>query len=659
MTFKNCRALKTIVSSLLIAQLALAIPAARAQEAGTLGNDDDDAPAGTLRVIPNTEAPKANEPPAAKPHAQPPASGNAKATGNAITKPYCEGLANMDDDVKKVKEWLALTKQNQNSHMTMAVKGQMPELVKGQDEFAKEASQKLGKRAESMCEYRRVMLKRIDSAEQRLKTTSEAAAGVEACTREKELHDFIWELNAYHRTYMGIVEKVRNGERSRDGKTQTSKGLVQFFFEGSRQNAGQIAKANSMISGSSVALLPINSKPLATEFAESWGPNAEKQSGQELQKPLGTGAVFANIMDGLYYEKESAEKTAKKIQTLGAELKSGHPGCNLSDPTIPGVKKYDGRSPVDSSSARVKNLPKSDNGDVTAADTRPSRDPTGDRIKELRKVPPGGETPEERKERTRELDELTAERAAAKADADKYQANVDRRDSAALAPTGPRTQVSGSDREGRDNTTTRERLAKLPGESDAPPKDLEMPKNTNNDSTASNFLSNNAGLLVGGALVVGGGTAYYFWDKNEKKKKQDEWDAYWLSVQPKTGTTTSSSVDTSHRLMNRTAISNAIVGMTLPGLQVAIVDANGNTLSGQDTDITISCVNPIPCSLTGTTIVRSVNGVATFTDLRFLSPHVGVRLRYSTTWGGIEQSNGFDVTSGAATATSTSTAIRQ
>ena len=63
--------------------------------------------------------------------------------------------------------------------------------------------------------------------------------------------------------------------------------------------------------------------------------------------------------------------------------------------------------------------------------------------------------------------------------------------------------------------------------------------------------------------------------------------------------------------------SNAVAGAAItPAMQVAVQDAQGNTVTTATTSITLAIgTNPASGTLAGTTTVAAVNGVATFSNL--------------------------------------------
>ena len=65
--------------------------------------------------------------------------------------------------------------------------------------------------------------------------------------------------------------------------------------------------------------------------------------------------------------------------------------------------------------------------------------------------------------------------------------------------------------------------------------------------------------------------------------------------------------------------SNAVVGQPIsPAITVAVVDAKGNTITTNNTQLVTLAIasGPAGAKLLGTTTVRAVNGVADFTNLR-------------------------------------------
>ena len=87
-------------------------------------------------------------------------------------------------------------------------------------------------------------------------------------------------------------------------------------------------------------------------------------------------------------------------------------------------------------------------------------------------------------------------------------------------------------------------------------------------------------------------------------------------------------------------------GSTFGPISVAIVDFNGLVVTTDNRPVTISLVNPGGATLSGTTTVSAVNGVATFTDLSV--DRVGTYSFLATAEGLIsDESAAFNITSGA------------
>ena len=68
--------------------------------------------------------------------------------------------------------------------------------------------------------------------------------------------------------------------------------------------------------------------------------------------------------------------------------------------------------------------------------------------------------------------------------------------------------------------------------------------------------------------------------------------------------------------------SNAVAGAaSAPAVQVAVQDAQGNTVTTATTSITVAIgTNPASGTLAGTTTVAAVNGIATFANLSINNP---------------------------------------
>ena len=91
-------------------------------------------------------------------------------------------------------------------------------------------------------------------------------------------------------------------------------------------------------------------------------------------------------------------------------------------------------------------------------------------------------------------------------------------------------------------------------------------------------------------------------------------------------------------------------GATMPTVRVAIQDAGSNTLLGSSASVTLAIgTNPGGGTLSGTTTVAAVNGVATFSNLSINKAGTGYTL--TATSGALTSatSSAFNITPGAAT----------
>jgi large repetitive protein len=111
-------------------------------------------------------------------------------------------------------------------------------------------------------------------------------------------------------------------------------------------------------------------------------------------------------------------------------------------------------------------------------------------------------------------------------------------------------------------------------------------------------------------------------------------------------------VGTGTRLAFVVQPSNVTAGVAIsPAVQVAVQDANGNTVTSSTAPVTVGVgTNPGGGTLSGTLTVNAVNGVATFADLSIDRTGAGYTL--SATSSGLTEatSSGFDVTPGTALA---------
>src|SRR5207245_4218693 len=92
--------------------------------------------------------------------------------------------------------------------------------------------------------------------------------------------------------------------------------------------------------------------------------------------------------------------------------------------------------------------------------------------------------------------------------------------------------------------------------------------------------------------------------------------------------------------------SNAVAGAaSAPAVQVAVQDAQGNTVTTATTSITVAIgTNPASGALTGTTTVAAVSGVATFANVSINNPGTGYTFTASATTLTGATSNSFNIT---------------
>ena len=92
--------------------------------------------------------------------------------------------------------------------------------------------------------------------------------------------------------------------------------------------------------------------------------------------------------------------------------------------------------------------------------------------------------------------------------------------------------------------------------------------------------------------------------------------------------------------------SNAVAGAaSTPAVRVAVQDAQGNTVTTATTSITVAIgTNPASGTLSGTTTVAAVNGVATFANVSINNPGTGYTFTASATTLTGATSNSFNIT---------------
>ena len=94
---------------------------------------------------------------------------------------------------------------------------------------------------------------------------------------------------------------------------------------------------------------------------------------------------------------------------------------------------------------------------------------------------------------------------------------------------------------------------------------------------------------------------------------------------------------------------NGSAGVTLGAVSVAAKDAAGNTVAAYTGDVTVALgANPGSATLSGTTTVKAVAGIATFSDLKLNRPGTGYTFAFSASGLTGVSSSSFDVTAGSA-----------
>jgi len=95
---------------------------------------------------------------------------------------------------------------------------------------------------------------------------------------------------------------------------------------------------------------------------------------------------------------------------------------------------------------------------------------------------------------------------------------------------------------------------------------------------------------------------------------------------------------------------NTTAGAAIPSITVAIEDSLGNVLTSATNPVTIAIgANPASGTLTGTTTVSAIDGIATFSNLSINTAATGYTLAASSTSLTGTTSNSFNITAGAAT----------
>lgn len=212
-----------------------------------------------------------------------------------------------------------------------------------------------------------------------------------------------------------------------------------------------------------------------------------------------------------------------------------------------------------------------------------------------------------------------------------------------------------------------------PGDDDPPPPAVDTPPATPEEvggksgSGVGGWLSDNSGWLIPVGLVGAGVGGYYLYNRHQQKKEEKNWElkddiarlqtkvaARSNSAGSSSGNGTTTVTITANniyspqgsQLLIESAPSGTVsAGQSLTDIRIKIVDRNGVGTLDNLTDVTVSCVTPSPCSLTGTLRVTSNQGVATFSGLKFTEGHTGVVLRFSAPgFNSVTMSNSINVT---------------
>ena len=121
-----------------------------------------------------------------------------------------------------------------------------------------------------------------------------------------------------------------------------------------------------------------------------------------------------------------------------------------------------------------------------------------------------------------------------------------------------------------------------------------------------------------------------------------------LSGSPLTVNATAQAVVAS-KLVVQTGPVSSKAGAVLPAITVAGQDAGGNTITTFTGDVGVAIgTNAGGATLAGTTTVKAVNGVATFSDLKLNRPGTGYTLVFSSSGLASATSAGFDIVAGNA-----------
>lgn len=185
----------------------------------------------------------------------------------------------------------------------------------------------------------------------------------------------------------------------------------------------------------------------------------------------------------------------------------------------------------------------------------------------------------------------------------------------------------------------------------------EQPTTTNQPKDSSSWMPSGSTMLMvgGGVAAVAGGVILYKKNQDDKAKAKahaEELEAIALANvteqqnQSATATTTSTSTSTStdstvgatpttQQASHGSTLSingvpaQAKVGSNIGTVTIKILGPNNVMTQNSDTDVTISCDSPSPCTLTGQLTVNTDLGEAQFSNVQFTGPHKNVRLKFS------------------------------
>lgn len=203
-----------------------------------------------------------------------------------------------------------------------------------------------------------------------------------------------------------------------------------------------------------------------------------------------------------------------------------------------------------------------------------------------------------------------------------------------------------------------------------PPAKVEPPPVTTTEEKGPGFFARNKGLIIAGgvgAVAIGGILVYKKQQDNKARDKEWNMEAEAMAAvaaqkQNSSSSSSSSSNSSSSTVQNGSnpatnatpqgsiliitgVPSGAQVESNLSQITVSIVGPNGVGTQDSNTNVSLSCEVPSPCSITGTLTVNTDNGKAVFDDVRFTSKHTGVKLKVAAPgFKSVFTTSTFDVT---------------